>query len=456
MSNNDEISIDPAYLEAAWRYQLVAPLLLKGASELDKSRYRAQLLARPVEHPFRGKIIIGARTLRRWCQRHREKGLTGLVWRKRKDKGAVKAIPAEALERALALRAEDGRRSVPVLLELLKGEKDEWGHIKRSTLDAHLRARGSVRSRRGPEGPFISFEAKEPMDLWQGDVLHGPLTLFGDKLKRCRIVAWLDDHSRHLCHLQAYPDEAFPSIEDALKRAILKYGVPHRLFVDNAKVYSGKALTLACSELGIAKIHSTPRYPVSRGKMERLFRTLREQLLQEVENLDPLPVEKLNSYLNAWADAYHDKEHSRTKETPRKRFSTRVLRPVPSIEHLEQSFWQWANRVVSSHGEIKFEGNIYRVDPSFSGQKVVLRYDPYDLALIHLWRDGRRVASATTEDLLYRRRPGRSIPKPTRGSQAAERYLEGLVEAHNQKLARECNLTSFPDTDDSYDEEEQE
>ena len=112
--------------------------------------------------------------------------------------------------------------------------------------------------------------------------------------------------------------------------------------------------------------------------------------------------------------------------------------------------------MVSSHGEIKFEGNIYRVDPSFAGQKVVVRYNPYDLALIHLWRDGHRVASASTEDLLHRRRPGRSVPKPTRGSQASERYLEGLVEAHNEKLARECNLTSFPGPNDDSDEEEQE
>ena len=66
MSNNDPISIDQAYLEAAWRYQLVAPLLLKSASETDKSRYRAQLLSGPIEHPFRGKITIGARTIRRW------------------------------------------------------------------------------------------------------------------------------------------------------------------------------------------------------------------------------------------------------------------------------------------------------------------------------------------------------------------------------------------------------
>lgn len=455
MSNYDQITIDPAYLEAAWRYQLVAPLLLKGSSVDEKSQYRAKLLAEPVDHPYRGKCTIGARTIRRWCQRHRQKGLTGLLRQKRKDKGKIKTIPVDAIERALELRVEDGRRSVPILLELLKTEKKEWGDIKRSTLDAHLRARGSVRGRRGPEGPYTHFEAKEPMDLWQGDILHGPLTLFGDKLKRCRIVAWLDDHSRHFCHLQAYPDEAFPSIEDALRRAILKYGLPHRVFVDNAKVYSGKALTLACSELGIAKIHSTPRYPNSRGKMERQFRTLREQLLQEIENLDPLPVEKLNSYLIAWAEAYHDKEHSRTKQTPRQRFAQRPLRPVPNIELLEQAFWQWSTRVVSSCGEIKFEGNKYYVDPSFSGQKVVIRYDPYDLSLIHLWRDGRRITSATTKDLLHRRRPGRSVPKPSRGSQASERYLESLVEALDERLARECNLTSFPNPSDDDEKEQQ-
>lgn len=94
----------------------------------------------------------------------------------------------------------------------------------------------------------------------------------------------------------------------------------------------------------------------------------------------------------------------------------------------------------------KFEGNLYRVDPSFSTQKVVVRYDPYDLSRIHLWRDGRRVASATTESLLHGRRRGRPTPKRTRGSQAAERYLENLVEAHDDRLARECNLTSFPET----------
>lgn len=282
------------------------------------------------------------------------------------------------------------------------------------------------------------------MDLWQGDILHGPVVTFDGKPKRSRIVAWIDDYSRYVCQLRAYPDETLPSIEDSLKQAILGYGVPARLFVDNAWVYSGKAFTLACSELGIAKCHSTPRYPVSRGKMERFFRTLREQLLQEVENLETITGDELNAYLTAWLDGYHRRKHSRTEQTPTERFAGRPVRPVLSTTHLDSAFWQWDTRTVSSHGEIKFGGNIYRVDSSFAKQKIVVRYDPFNLSFLYVWKDGQRVATATTERLVHGRRRGRATQARSRGSAAARNYLQNLVKSHDDRIDRECNLTSFP------------
>lgn len=438
--------IEAGLLEAAWRHQLIAPLL-RGPAD-HTLQYRARITSEPVDHPWRGKVSVSSRSLRRWAQLFRRDGLQSLVTRKRQDEGQSKALPPGALERALELRTEDGRRSVPLLMTLLANENKDWSKLARSTLDRHLRAKGSVRRPRGPQGPFTSFEARAPMDLWQGDILHGPVVLFDGKPRRCRIVAWIDDHSRHICYIWAYPDETLPCIEDSLKHAVLGYGVPTRIFVDNAWVYSGKAFTLACAELGIAKCHSTPRYPVSRGKIERFFRTLREQLLQEVENLEPITVEKLNEYLVAWVNGYHRRKHSRTEETPAERFAGRPIRPVLSTQHLDAAFWQWDTRTVSSHGEIKFEGNIYRVDSSFAKQKVVIRYDPFDLLRIYIWRDGRRAATATTERLIHDRRRGRSTPERTRGSTAAQAYLENLVQAHDDRLARECNLTSFPNPDE--------
>lgn len=436
-------SIDQAVLEAAWRYQLIAPLLTADERE-TKRAYREELLAKPALHPFRGEIALSARTLRRWCRRYRQGGLVGLVKSKRRDLGSLKAFSPEVLEQALKFRQEDGRRSVPLLIELLATERAEWKGLARTTLDRHLRSRGSVRRLRKPQGPFTSFEAKRANDLWQGDVLHGPVVLVGEKQQRCRVIGWIDDFSRHVCHLQAYPDETLPSVEDSLKRAVLKYGLPTKIFVDNAWVYSGKSFTLACAQLGIAKIHSTPRYPVSRGKIERFFRTLRDQVLREVENLEVLSIDDLNRYLTAWVETYHAKKHSRTEQTPKERFLDRVHRTILNQEKLEQAFWQWSHRTVSGHGEIKFEGNVYRVDPSFCGQKVVVRYDPYDLSVIHIWKSGERIASATTERLICKHRKGNSTPRRTRDSEIAREYLENMASAHAKREAEEFNQMSFP------------
>src|SRR5690606_38900117 len=217
-------------------------------------------------------------------------GMGGLVLSARKDRGASKKLPAAALERALELREEDPIRTGKMLMRLLLAERPEWkGAFSYTTRGRHLRRAGSRRGQRADrKGPFVRFEAEAPHDMWQGDILYGPPVLHKGKKVRSMVVCWQDDHSRHVCHLEAYPDQTQAAVEDALRKAIAKHGLPVAVFVDNAMVYSGKAFTLACSDLGITKLHSTPRYPMSRGKQERFFRTLRMQLLDEVANVEPM------------------------------------------------------------------------------------------------------------------------------------------------------------------------
>lgn len=442
-------------LEAGWRFQLIGRLLDDGLSRAERQRLWAELTSHPVDHPWRGSIRLAARTMRRWCQRYRKLGLAGLVPAQRTDRGRIQALPAGALARALELREEDPRRTVPQLIRLMVAEKPEWQDcLKRSTLDRHLRSRGCVRQRKvTPEGPFRPFEAMGPMDLVQGDILQGPVALLVDgKLVKIRIVCWLDDHSRYVLHLEAYPDERQASIEDALRKFVLKYGTPLKLFVDNAWVYSGTTFGLTCSQLGIVKIHSTPRYPVSRGKQERLFATLRQQLLDELENLEPLPLAQVNRYLVAWVDRYNHTPHSRTKQTPHQRFADRPHRMVP-LDQFEEAFWQWDTRAISPLGEIKFTGNTYYVDPALATKKAIIRYDPNDLSRIYVWKDGQKVATASAHELLHQQRRGRSMPGHTRASRAALNYLDQLEQSHRQRLARELNLTEYRELDHDKQED---
>lgn len=440
----DAPEMDRGLLEGAWRFQLVAPLLQGHKSADERAAYRKALLESPVDHPWRGMVTLTARTLRRWCHAARKQGMAGLVSRPRKDRGAAKRLPAGALQRALDLRLEDPSRTVTILRRLLLSEHPEWERsFSYTTLSRHLRAAGSRRGeRRDRKGPFVSFEAAAAHEMWQGDTLHGPLVRHGGKTVRCRIICWLDDYSRTACHLEAYPDETHAAIEDSLKKAIGKHGVPGAVFVDNAQVYSGKAFTLACSQLGIVKVHSTPRYPVSRGKQERFFRTLRDQLLNEVGNVEPMELPALNRLLVAWLAEYHAAAHSRTKQSPSERLVGAVYRPV-SAETLEQAFWQWATRSVSTQGEIRFEGNRYSVGLEHANQeRAVLRYDPCDLGRVFLWKDGRVAAVAQPFELIHR------VPRRTRArgdhrSEAARNYLNRLEQAQVERLGREMNMIRY-------------
>lgn len=444
MSDPDHILCDPKFrkeqtlLDAAWRFQLVAPLLSTELDSAAKSRLRQRLIQEKHPHPFRGDVAVSARTLRRWCRSYRNKKLEGLWLQPRADLGRSRALPTPAFEEAKRLFQEDPRRSVSALLRLLEVMDPTWATIKRTTLGRHLRAAGLRRSASEAKS-YLKFEATTANARWQGDVLHGPKVLVGERLVTAKVVSWLDDHSRFVVHLEAFENERLPVLERTLTQAIAKHGKPGSLLVDNGKIYASHAFTLACSQLGIHKIHSSPYHPESKGKQERFFRTLRDQLLNEVENVAPVTLERLNSFLRAWLDVYHAAVHSQTRESPQNRYQGADVVMVPR-ELLEEAFLQWAWRKVSVQGVVEFGGQKYHVDPTLAEMKVLVRYNPFDLTRIWLWKDCRQLCSATPETLLNRILP-RKAPK-TDGTQSAAsaRFLGGLEHAQHSRLQAELNL----------------
>ena len=52
--------------------------------------------------------------------------------------------------------------------------------------------------------------------------------------------------------------EQLPRLEDCLKRTILRYGIPRRIYVDNGAIYSSRHLQRICGWLCIRLTHSRP------------------------------------------------------------------------------------------------------------------------------------------------------------------------------------------------------
>ncbi|MFW0860740.1 MAG: Mu transposase C-terminal domain-containing protein [Dethiobacter sp.] len=77
--------------------------------------------------------------------------------------------------------------------------------------------------------------------------------------------------------------------------------------------------------------------------------------------------------------------------------SQREPRRVPITELTDIFLWE-EERKADKTGCIKVAGNLYEVDLELVGLKVLLRYDPFDLSVIHVWHNKKRYDNAGPVD----------------------------------------------------------
>ncbi len=87
---------------------------------------------------------------------------------------------------------------------------------------------------------YRRFEYSAFGDLWQGDAMHGPYLpdpAQPEQPRQVFLFAFIDDHTRLVSHAQFYWNEQLPRLEDCFQRAILRYGLPLAVYVDQGKVF---------------------------------------------------------------------------------------------------------------------------------------------------------------------------------------------------------------------------
>ena len=95
-------------------------------------------------------------------------------------------------------------------------------------------------------------------ELWMSDVMHGPKVRHGRSRRKTYLIAFIDDATR------VVPFAAFATAENTqaflpvFRNALIRRGLPQRLYVDNGASYRSRQLALVCARLGIALIHARP------------------------------------------------------------------------------------------------------------------------------------------------------------------------------------------------------
>ena len=377
--------IDTGRDEALRRFSLISPLLEEGLCAAELAQRRCLLL---------GKEDISERTLRRGIASYKEKGFDGLVRQERSDKGVNKSISHEALALAEEIRRELPRRSAGLVCELLEQE----GHkVARSTLERHLRLKGLSGKQLAAEtkagGTTRRFVRVGRNTLWQSDVKYGvylPDPNNSKKKFRTYLLTIIDDATRLVVHGEFYADQKLPILEDGLRKAVLRYGVPKSIYVDNGKIYTSTWFQLACAKLNIRHLRTRPYSAESKGKVERFNRTV-ESFLDELSLQKAQTLSELNNFFSAWlSEGYNNKPHSALDgKTPADVFASdsAPLR-FSSIEALREAFLHEAERTVDKTGCLSMNGKIYDAGLEWRRKKVTLRFDPFNLDEIQLWHDG--------------------------------------------------------------------
>jgi hypothetical protein len=163
-------------------------------------------------------------------------------------------------------------------------------------------------------------------------------------------------------------------------------------------VSEANQFSLICARLGIQLIHTPVRDGAAKGKIERFFRTVRDQFL--VRNLADIgTLKQLNARFIAWVeDTYHQCEHSTLGMKPLDRFGLdlsrqRFLTPSPYNKEL---FYLEESRKVRADNTFNLKGRRYEAPRDLRHGKIEVRFDRNDAGTAPIvYTKGERMGEAS-------------------------------------------------------------
>src|ERR1051325_3495664 len=254
---------------------------------------------------------ISARQMKRLRRKMRAGGVAGLVhgnggkpgWNKTGSEKLKKVI-------ALARGRYQGLNDTHLTEKLKEKEKID---LSRPTVRRVLRAAGIAAVRkRGVKRHYKRRERKAQegaLLLWDGSPHHW----FGDPQGQCNLTAVIDDATGALLHGVFTREEDAQSYLICLRQILLERGIPLALYMDRHGIFrrnddhwsleeqlageqTPTQVGQALRELGIEMIFA--RSPQAKGRVERLFNTLQDRLVQELRLAGITTSEAATTFLN--------------------------------------------------------------------------------------------------------------------------------------------------------------
>lgn len=418
---------------------LLKPAIFEEIDRRSLNKFLKELSLKEHRFPDGTFKKVSLSTLRRKYNQYKKDGVSGMLRKRRSDRGETRKVSGEILNKAIELKKEQPIRSdhgINMFLENLYGKT-----IPKSTLYRHLRIAGATKIKLGVSKKKVRkrWTREYTNELWVGDFENGPFVICENEVVPTYLSAFIDCHSRYAVEARYYYKSTVDILIDSLLRAWSVHGCSKELYLDNAKIYHSNALKAACYSLGIKLIHRTKGDPAPGGLIERMFGTCQSQFEAEVRAGDILTLDELNKYFSAYlAVSYHQKIHSEIKQTPEERYQNGFIgvRSVDLTQCIRFFMKQEKRTVHKDFSDVSIDNKFYKVSPKLRGDRVTVRFDPFaltDKVFIYSIANDEYLG----EGKLHDREEGQET-EPYSQKKPKNNYLKLVSQKHNEQLVSEA------------------
>lgn len=372
---------------ALFKYGVIAPLINDAHDYKSKEEFYRNAANKKYVLPNGNETVVTPGTIKRWYIEYCHSGLEALQPQCRSDAGLSRKIPAEYVDEILNLKEKYPHiTGKAIYKKLIEDKMIASKNVSLSSLYRFLNSHDLNRPTSTIERK--AFEMEFANDCWQGDTSHGPIITIDKKKVQTYLIQLIDDASRLIVGYQFFLRDNAINFQSVLKQAIKTYGVPKRIFVDNGTPYKNQQLKLICASIGTALIHARAYSPESKAKIERSFRTVKDNFLncEDWSTYDSL--EALNErYREYIAQEYNSKFHSGIKDIPRNRFNKDFerIKFATSNEELDNIFMHMEEKPVALDATIRLGGKDFEVPQKYIKQRILIKYIPNDLSCAFIY-----------------------------------------------------------------------
>ena len=363
---------------ALMRYGAIAPLIA-GLDENypSKTAFYTEISAKGLVGPDGRVHHYAPATIEKWYLDYQNHGFDALVPKGRSDAGMSRKLDDELEERIRYFKMNYPRMSAAAIYRQLRADGSIInGQVSESTV---CRFVNQIQNelRQTPNRDMRRYERPHINEVWCGDSSVGPRFTDADgKKHRIYIIALIDDASRFITGIDIFYNDTFVNLMSVMKSAVSKYGRPKVLNFDNGKSYKNKQMELLAARIGTTLSYCQPYTPTGKAKIERWFRTMKDQWMAGLDMRDFHSLDELRGSLHAYVQKYNQSPHSSLHGmSPQDRFFSEPeqIRRLSSDE-IEKDFLLEIERRVSADCVIVIDQIEYEVDCRFARQRIRLRY----------------------------------------------------------------------------------